>query len=252
MITFQAVVAILIISSVYGQLSPPRCLTGQYHKQKPGPESSDYRACFAYKNNTCCTADFTRQLAVSPILKIGNFTWMTCGQSRFSKRCEDYMAEVECFYQCSPNVGYWKGVYPGSFVGVPICSSFCDTWFDACKDEVTCAKNWITDFTVFQGNNKCNTSRCMKFSEIYTNGSGLCNAMWGTSFKYTISKKANDCMNLKGLYNGTDQSLLKQNTMVAETYHSVHSAALALVVSNGVFGISVLLGTVFILNKDEF
>ena len=254
MFTIQAAIAFFLVSSVYGKIDPPRCLTGTFHKLNPGPETSDYKACHAYKDKTCCTAAFTNQLAVTPIAKIGNFSWLTCRQRSLSKQCEDFMREVECFYQCSPNVGYWKGQFRGSFVGVPICSSFCDSWFDACKDDLTCAKNWITDFDYDQnGNNLCKSSAtCSKFSDIYKNGSGLCNAMWGTSFKYTVSTKPNDCMHLTGINNGTDPNILKKNTLVSERYHSVYSGSIPHTVSHGVLAITVLIGSFCTLNKIIF
>lgn len=223
----QLVAAILLISSVHGELKPPICLTGNYHKVKPGPETVDYRACHAYKESTCCTADFTKQIEASPLKKIGNFSWISCSPTGFSKKCEEFMKEVECFYQCSPNVGYWKGTFRGSFVGVPICSSFCDAWFDACKDEKTCAKSWITDFDYdSSGNNKCKpSSACRSFSDVYGNGTGLCHGMWGNSFKYTVSKTPNDCMHLSGVNNGSNPDVLKNNVKVAEKYFSISSDA---------------------------
>ena len=245
MAVIQATIMFLVVSSVHGKLDSPRCLTGQFHKSKPGPETSDYKACHAYRNSTCCTADFTKQLAVSPIVKIGNFSWTLCNMSRLSKPCEDYMKEVECFYQCSPNVGYWKGQFRGSFVGVPLCSSFCDSWFDACKNDLTCAKNWITDFDYDQnGNNKCKNPNCQSYSQVYKNGTELCNAMWGTSFKYTVSTKPNDCMHLTGINSGSDPNILKKNTMVAERYHSIHSGTASIAVSRGFATIPVLLWTI--------
>ena len=241
------VLTAFLLSGVCGKLSSPRCLTGQFHKQKPGPESADYKACHAYKESTCCTAEFTRQLDTTPLVKIGNFSWTTCGQAKFSKQCENFMKEVECFYQCSPNVGYWRGKFRGSFVGVPICSSFCDAWFDACKDESTCAKNWITDYDYDQsGNNKCKTNVCKKFSEVYGNGTGICNAMWGASFKYTVSKMSNDCMHLTGINNGTDSSILKKNTMVAERYYSIGSGSASLHFSYAFTFFILLVGKIFL------
>lgn len=239
------ILATSFVGSVLSKLSRPVCLTGTFHKQQPSQETVEYKACYAYKDNTCCTADFTRQIDVSPIRKIGNFSWVSCTKKGFSKKCENFMKEVECFYQCSPNVGYWKGQFRGSFVGVPVCSTFCDAWFDACQDDQTCAKNWITGFDYDKsGNNKCKTTgKCRTFSDVYGNGTSLCNSMWGTSFKYTVSQKANDCMHLTGVNNGSNPNVLRKNTMVAETYFSIGSGSLALEASKSFAVVSIMIAT---------
>ena len=215
------IVLFAFISLAFASMKSPQCLTGIYHKDTPGPETAEYKACHAYKAKTCCTAEFTKQLAPTDIKKIGNFSWNNCGS--ISKKCQTFMKEVECFYQCSPNVGYWKGQFQGSFVGVPICSSFCDAWFDSCKDDMTCAKNWITGFDFNQlGENKCKLPKnCSSFADTFKDGMGLCNSMWGASFKYTVSRSPNDCMHL----NASSPGEIKKNTLVAEKYHSIDSGS---------------------------
>ncbi len=208
-----------LLAAAEAKLPAPKCLTGEYHLKKPGPETGDYKACHLYKSNTCCTAKFTQQLENYPINAIGNFSWKTCGT--LSKTCTDYMREVECFYQCSPNVGYWKGPYKGSFQGVPLCSKFCNDWYDACRTESWCARNWITDFTrLANGTNKCK-QKCRPFTDVYSNGQDLCENLWGTSFKYVISKSPNDCMHL----NSNSSDVISMNTKVAEKYKSIDSGA---------------------------
>lgn len=193
------------------------CLTGEFHKAKPGPETSNYTACHLYKTNTCCTAAFTEQLSKNPIRKIGNFSWNNCGD--FGPKCQAYLKEVECFYQCSPNVGYWKGAYQGSFAKVPLCGKFCDSWFDACRNENTCAKNWIMDFKMNSyGENSCNGT-CKTFAAVYGDGKGLCESMWGDSFVYKIHKVDNDCMHL----NSSNADVVTVNTKVAERFKSIGS-----------------------------
>ena len=126
---FVIISVTLAIADAATKVKAPVCLTGIFHKPKPGPESADYKACHLFKNSTCCTAEFTQQLAVPAVKKIGNFSWVQCSQEKLSPKCEEFMKEVECFYQCSPNVGYWKGQYQGSFKHVPVCASFCDQWY---------------------------------------------------------------------------------------------------------------------------
>ncbi|KAG9350990.1 hypothetical protein JZ751_024879, partial [Albula glossodonta] len=134
---------------------------------------------------SCCFSNFTEEL-VSPVTKVESTHWDLCQQ--LSPRCEDYMIKVECFYQCSPHAVHWMNPnYPAGFLHVPICESFCDSWFDACKDDLTCAKNWLNDFKWDSDGNHCQQD-CVPFSEMYANGTDLCQSMWGSSFMPSSSE----------------------------------------------------------------
>ena len=82
-------------------------------------------------------------------------------------------------------------------LGVPICASECDDWFEACKNDSICVENVLTDynFTMF-GENLCPVdAMCKNYSEMYGNGKGLCEKMWGSSYKYTEQNANKDnCM----------------------------------------------------------
>lgn len=45
--------------------------------------------------------------------------------------------------------------FPSALSGLPVCSNFCDDWFDACASDLTCATNWITDWLYVDGINQC-------------------------------------------------------------------------------------------------
>lgn len=159
------------------------CLPGSKHKAKPTPEDSSYKACHVFKNSSCCTSEFTNQLAQPVVQGIRNFSWTRCGN--LSAKCQEYMIGVECFYSCSPYVGLWADpVFPSAFNNAPVCSSYCDEWYEACKDQPTCAKNWVFDFNETpDGHNLCKRN-CTTFKEFYANGKELCEIMWHKSFKY--------------------------------------------------------------------
>ena len=161
------------------------CLPGMRHKPKPTPEDDSYKACHVFKNSSCCTSEFTNQLALNVVQKIGNFSWTLCGRN-LSRRCQDYMVGVECFYSCSPYVGLWADPkYNQSFNNAPVCSDYCDSWYDACKHDLSCARNWIFDFnSTADGHNVCKRN-CTTFKELYKDGKDLCETMWDDSFKYT-------------------------------------------------------------------
>ena len=76
--------------------NPSRCLSGAKHKEEASPEDSSYAACLEYKDSSCCTADFTQQLAQSTVTEIRDgddvFSWAKCGA--LSEECEAYLIEV--------------------------------------------------------------------------------------------------------------------------------------------------------------
>jgi len=104
------------------------------------------------------------------------------------------MVSIECFYRCSHNTIYWENpAFPSAMLKAPICASFCNDWFDACKDDLTCAKNWLTDFnTTRPGDANTCINPCRNFSTYYSGGKELCENMWGSSFEY----KETDCLQL--------------------------------------------------------
>ncbi len=78
----------------------------------------------------------------------------------------------------------------GYISGVPVCASYCDRWFDACKTDLTCVEDWLADFDyALDGANSCpDNSSCVTFEERYGNGEGLCNRMWGSAFVYSTDE----------------------------------------------------------------
>lgn len=200
-----------------------RCLPGYNHKKAPGPEGPEYKACHVFKENTCCTANFTNQLAVPVVENIDSFNWTLCGI--LTKPCQDFMVGVECFYRCSPNVAHWEDKKnPQAFINAPVCSHYCDAWFDACRDDMTCAKNWLKDFELKNWANSCkNTSKCQTFKKVYNDGRGLCESMWGDSFKYT-SPNDGPCLhfNFSGKPNPNDYVVVKIFGGAARSMQSLH------------------------------
>ena len=69
----------------------------------------------------------------------------------------------------------------------------CNAWFDACRDDLTCVEDWLADFDyAVNGNNTCPVnSTCVTFEEMYGDGQGLCNRMWGDAFAY--SEDSSNC-----------------------------------------------------------
>lgn len=58
------------------------------------------------------------------------------------------------------------------FYKVPLCASECNQWFEDCKSDYTCAKNWIKDFK-WNGTNQC-VQNCSTFEETYGTAADFC------------------------------------------------------------------------------
>ncbi len=82
-----------------GVLHAGECLPGDKHKELacPEPEGPDYKECFQWRDETCCTAEFTEQLDTPRVTDVDGFRWDHCGN--LSKRCHDYFVSMECFYR---------------------------------------------------------------------------------------------------------------------------------------------------------
>jgi folate receptor len=79
--------------------------------------------------------------------------------------------------------------FPGSSSSirdVPLCSSTCDNWFEACMNDIICTGDWLEEFLVAleEGSNSCSGRECLTFAEVFRDGRGLCNRIWGNAYFY--------------------------------------------------------------------
>ncbi|XP_067423833.1 riboflavin-binding protein-like [Emydura macquarii macquarii] len=183
MLKFSVVLFFAILAT--STCKKDRCLEGGIHKPRPSPEP-DMHECTLYSESSCCYANFTEQLAHSPVSKVSNVYWNRCGS--LSKSCEDYMKKIECFYQCSPHAADWMNSnYTAAIDFVPLCQNFCDDWYEACKNDSTCIRSWITDWEWDDnGENHCK-NECIPYNKMYANATDMCQSMWGDSFKVSNS-----------------------------------------------------------------
>lgn len=80
----------------------------------------------------------------------------------------------------------------GNIQNVPICAEYCDAWFDACQDDFTCFENWLEEYDPSLGITACpDPFECRTFRDVYRNGRGLCDTIWGTAYSY--SADADNC-----------------------------------------------------------
>ena len=107
-------------------------------------------------------------------------------------------------------LAYFQVGMTGYIQNVPVCADYCDAWFEACKDDLTCVENWLRDFTKdANGTNICPiNSSCITFEEMYSSGEGLCNKMWGKAFYY--SSNTDNCTVMM-----FDDSMVNPNTRLS-------------------------------------
>ncbi|XP_056144244.1 retbindin [Lampris incognitus] len=160
------------------------CLQDGTHKTAPSPEPR-LKECALYADNACCTEDHIKDIAHVPSVTNKNAPWDKCGT--LSPACEGYLKRVSCFYHCSPDAARWPHPKRRSYIqAVPLCHSFCRDWFDACRNDLTCARNWARDP---RGQN-C-TGTCVQYQQMYQHGRDLCESLWGDAFM-TVEDEAEE------------------------------------------------------------
>ena len=106
-----------------------------------------------------------------------------------------YFQNADCFYYCEPILGHFQVGMSAAIGNVPVCADYCNKWFDACRDDMTCVNHWLEDFAFDAGfQNQCPrdpTTSCRTFQVEYSDGRGLCNQIWGNSIFY--SEDSDNC-----------------------------------------------------------
>lgn len=230
MTCLQHFILIIFFTFIYasiGQLSNNKdellnwCLKSQSHKYKPGKENSLHEQCFPWKDHSCCTEEISIDVHENNMY---NFTLDHCfTQTRrnMSSQCRKYFNQNDCFYECEPHIGLWvvetkRKIASERFYKVPLCASDCNAWFNACKDDFTCAYNWPRDFKFSKGHNSCkDKAKCMTFKNIYTSAKEFCENVWDHSWLYTPDSEP--CMHIN-----FDGSSGNPNKKIAEYYIDKH------------------------------
>ncbi|CAB3385638.1 Hypothetical predicted protein [Cloeon dipterum] len=167
------------------------------HKPEPGVEEFLKNQCEPWRNRSCCSHLVQDKLHE---LQLYNFDFEHCSQ-KLSPRCKKHFVQDLCFYECSPNVGPWivsvkMKIRKERFYQVPLCQSDCDSWFEACQDDLTCIRNWIREFDWKSGKNYCpaTSTGCKKFKNIWEKASDFCEEVWDHSWK--VVPDSENCMRL--------------------------------------------------------
>ena len=221
------------------------CIASSYHKKIPSPEQ-DLVECTPWKARSCCTPATVQELQKTGNAVLYNFRWDHCGN--LSSQCYRFMIQDSCFYECSPNVGPWIVNASSSrrserFMHVPICASFCDQWFAACQNDLTCSADWRYDWKWVNRSNHCKASnQCRTFKQVFNTSKGFCEGLWHYSFKYQTDDKP--C--IKPWF----ETQNNPNTEVAKYYNNIGSAQTLSTISSCLVTIIGLLVAYF--SKNNF
>ncbi|XP_013408681.1 folate receptor gamma [Lingula anatina] len=183
-------------------------------KTAPSPEPD--LECPSFREKSCCNTNVTADF-------LENHVWGTvvnyvhCPEKpRLSPKCERLTHQEMCFFACSPNLGPWIAKpykYPdiNHLDQAPICASQCKKWWNACKEEYTCHKDWIADmdWNVPEINSCKEGSVCRKYKEFYSSATDFCNTIWHGAYK--VVPDSEPCMVF-----AFDTSKPNPNTAVAQ------------------------------------
>jgi folate receptor len=125
-----------------------------------------------------------------------------------SEKCQKFFIEEMCFYECDKSMGKFRKhddcaetasktnnqaphhlpANAWQISAMPVSATYCDAWYDACKDDDFCAgpsKSYFEMPQCLKANKENNnTAGCKRFSDVYANGKEVCEVMWDRSFKY--------------------------------------------------------------------
>lgn len=180
-----------------------KCISSVNHKKVPGIEGKAMEGdhCKPWQNRSCCTWNTTSDIDKDGTLSLHNIILDQCPKLKtMSDKCKQHFKRDTCFYECSPNLGPWivedsKKTRKERMVGVPLCSTDCDLWYNDCKEEYTCNDNWAKNWNwTNKGTPQMCTKQCKKFKDYFKSAKEFCNNLFDGSFKY--HDVDSNCMNL--------------------------------------------------------
>lgn len=166
------------------------------------PQSSDNdvrngtgaSVCAPFSGGACCTAEYMNVLQrQGPSGLYPGYSYNQCPQNRnTSNMCKRFLSQQECSYSCDPALAArYASFYtnPDTYVPIPLCSTLCEDWFDACHDAYTCVTDWKAwDNADISAGFLCPlNSTCRTFAETYGTAQNMCNIMWGTTYTYSTN-----------------------------------------------------------------
>lgn len=149
-----------VTTALFGADSQPdSCFLQYFHKDAPSPEDDNMSECHPWKNSACCDSEtVTSARALNEAYGPG-YEWDRCGP--MSDACQRFFVQEACLYECDPNAGLFrKYTDPNDpdynewqMLGMPIKKSYCDSWFDACRNDYFCGQGNFFECEAFYWEN---------------------------------------------------------------------------------------------------
>jgi len=238
----------------------PSCLA---NRELSTPSSQSLTNCPNYNSLSCCGPErdhlITHNDPAAPFL---GYNWTACGP--VSPQCEQFFIQQACYFECDPYQAAWANPVfdqPATFYGVPICASYCDSWFEACQAELTCTVEWIVGMTAVNNSDGTITgytcppqSQCANISSAYNNGRGLCDMMFGSYYHYT--EDTNNCVSWDFTGSNPNQNVQKLPYAegICEISNALDPRSVAIIVLAVFLGLTLfvcLVGFCFIYYREK-
>ena len=137
--------------------SLPAALAQQCNQYNAGLDATLYRATpqpggagwvskvtGPWKPLACCTDKYSQILATGGVeVLYPGYSYDACYKANpavnppMSPKCKQFMMWEEAYFSCDPYGSFYKNF------NAPICSTFCNDYYDACKDDVSCVIDWF-------------------------------------------------------------------------------------------------------------
>merc|ERR1712146_347930 len=154
--------------SLFAGYDANSCHLDYYHKATPSEEDDNFTECHPWKQSSCCYQETVSDVDAINQAYGAEDHWDRCGP--LSQACERFFVQEACFYECSPNIGLFRKYHPNTFnssnpdhnewevEGMPIKASYCNAWFDACRNDYFCgAGNFYECAAVYQEQDQATT-----------------------------------------------------------------------------------------------
>lgn len=186
----------------------------------------EFKYCQQWKDNACCTKETANNVIelYGEANRFDRCDFDPNTPKNMSDGCRDFFIAQDCFYECDVSAGkYRRHINCGSvdggnsweIKGMPIKASFCDSWFEACKDDYICATPEIPSLMTIS-DHSCEyevdadgneIGDCRKFSDVFMDGKDICELMWGESYIYETREDQAYTMNFSGSNPNTEINL---------------------------------------------
>merc|ERR1712227_3646 len=147
-----------IFACLCSQISGHRCPKNAWNTGITTPQPSSGAYCPQYECSSCCNDEkFIQELGpkgnADSTFQYGPFHFEGCNGSKktsggqMGSKCHDFVKTAHCVQSCDPNsyVFYPSDATRGA-TQIPVCDSFGQDFFNACKDEYMCySKDGITE-----------------------------------------------------------------------------------------------------------